>query len=145
MLQNQIHLNFHYHGVVYELKTPLWSPVCHVAIIEWLVQLMRFCKSGRNPKSLNGFSWLDDWVRWEYVVTPCKGIRIPEWRKFEFWNPECKPLESRIQNKESGILLTIQVPQVKKLESSSWNPESTGGIQNPRLTCIPLHGPNLKF
>ena len=44
------------------------------------------------------------------VLTPCKGIRIPETAgNFSLWNPESRVLESRIHLKESGIPLTIGI------------------------------------
>ena len=57
-------------------------------------------------------------------VTPCKGIWIPESRKFASWNveyrsfasgnyPESMAMESRIQLKETGI----QIPLTKNPES----------------------------
>ena len=62
-------------------------------------------------------------------LTPCKGVCIPESRKFLLD-------ESGIQLKESGI----QVPLTK-----IWNPvpeirNPRLGIQNPRLSWFPLHG-----
>ena len=76
-----------------------------------------------------------------------KGIRIPESEKiltcrirnsgkFCSWNPESWALESRIQLKGSGILLTIGIQ----------NPSCTGirnpwnAIQNLRLSWIPYMG-----
>ena len=72
--------------------------------------------------------------------------------KFYMWNPELWALESRIHLKESGIALmieilksTIQVPLTKTgnqyLESGIWNPWH--GIQNSRLSWIPIHGATL--
>ena len=42
-------------------------------------------------------------------------------------------LESGIQLKESGILLTIEI-QWQRLESSTWNPESTA--RNPESKTV---------
>ena len=45
----------------------------------------------------------------DYKITPCRGIRIPESVKFFLWNPESLALESRMQLKESGMLLGIKI------------------------------------
>ena len=45
----------------------------------------------------------------DYKITPCRGIRIPESVKFFLWNPESWALESRMQLKESGMLLRIKI------------------------------------
>ena len=46
----------------------------------------------------------------------------------------------RIRNLTSDCMESrIHVP-LQRLESSTWNPESTRGIQNPKLSGIPLYG-----
>ena len=45
----------------------------------------------------------------QYCLNPCKGIRIPESVQFLLWNPVSMALESRIQLKESRILLRIGI------------------------------------
>ena len=62
------------------------------------------------------------------------------------WNPESRALESAKQLKESGILLTIGI-QNPSFTYRDWNPvprirNPWRGIQNPRLSWIPLHGVN---
>ena len=54
------------------------------------------------------------------------GYRNPE--NVCLWNVESWTLDSRIQIKESGILLTIRI-------RNPWH-----GMQNPRLSWIPLNG-----
>ena len=60
------------------------------------------------------------------------------------WNPESLDLESEIQRKETGIPITNGIqnsaPTGKNwyLVSGICNPRC--GIQNPRLSWIPLHG-----
>ena len=54
----------------------------------------------------------------------------PESKKFKSWNQESWALESRIKLKESGIPLPIGIWNLikfhwQRLESSTWNPEST--------------------
>ena len=69
--------------------------------------------------------------------TPCKRIRIAESERFLL-------VESGIQLKQSGIQLTIGIRnpsstgKVRNLVPGIWNP--LRGIQNPRLSWIPLHG-----
>ena len=48
-------------------------------------------------------------LHWQYCLNPCKGIRILESVQFLLWNPVSWALESRIQLKESGILLRIGI------------------------------------
>ena len=53
-------------------------------------------------------------------------------------------LESGIQLKDAGIPITIGIQNPsstdkKYPESSIWDPQSTGGILNPRLSWIPSH------
>ena len=94
-------------------------------------------------------------IDYVHCVAQCKGIRIPESGKFLHvesgiletfacgirnpgpWNPEysCQNPESPLQL-ESGI----QVPLYKiwRLVIGIRNPRR--GIQNPRLSWIPLHG-----
>ena len=60
------------------------------------------------------------------------------------WNPESSALESGIQLKESGILLYIGF-QNPSFINKDWNPvpvirNPRRGIQNPRLSWIPLYG-----
>ena len=82
-------------------------------------------------------------------VTPCcKGIPIPESRKF--WLVESGILDFGIRNTAQGIRgipLTIEIrnPTSKKksLESSTWNLESTAWKPESRilrLSYIPLYG-----
>jgi len=59
-----------------------------------------------------------------------KGIRIAESRKFLL-------VESGIQLKESGIILTIGIQNPSSTDKD-WNP--VGGIHNPRLSWILLQG-----
>ena len=72
----------------------------------------------------------------------CKGFRNLE--KFCLWNPEPWALESGIQLKESEILQRngIQNPSSTDKDWNQvpgiWNPRR--GIQNPRLSWIPLYG-----
>ena len=81
----------------------------------------------------------------------CKGIRIPETVKFllvesrtldfgirNIWNPEYSS-----RNPESGIILTIGIQNPSSTDKD-WNPvpgirNPRRGIQNPRLSWIPLH------
>ena len=58
-----------------------------------------------------------------------------EFGNFIWWNLESWILESIIQLKETGMALTIGIRN-----PSSFDKES--GIQNPRLSWIPLHGSN---
>ena len=78
-------------------------------------------------------------------IAPCKGIRIPESRNFCLWNLQCGALECRIQLKESASLLVIGIwypsstdKEVRNLVPKIQNPRL--GIQNPKLSWIPLHG-----
>ena len=72
----------------------------------------------------------------------CKGFWNLE--KFCLWNPEPWALESGIQLKESEILQRngIQNPSSTDKDwnqvAAIWNPRR--GIQNPRLSWIPLYG-----
>ena len=81
----------------------------------------------------------------EHNFSPGKGIQIPEsakclllesgiW-KFYLVESGILDLEFIIQLKETGMALTIGVRN-----PSSFDKES--GIQNPRLSWIPLHGAN---
>ena len=56
------------------------------------------------------------------------------------WNLESWAVESGIP-----LAITIQNPSstVKDWNAVTWNPESTAGIQNLRLSWIPLHGAKL--
>ena len=60
--------------------------------------------------------------------------------KFCLWNPVSWALESRVQVKESGILPGIGI-QISNSTDKNWN--QVPGIQNPRLSWIPLHGANV--
>ena len=89
---------------------------------------------------------------------PCKGIWIPKSGKFFacgirnvanfcLWNPESWALESGIQLKKSGIPLTMIGIQNPSSSDKDWNPvpgiqNPRRGIQNQRLSWIPLHGAN---
>ena len=69
------------------------------------------------------------------------GIRNPA--NFCFWNPESWVLESGIQLKESGIAPMIGIQNPSSTDKD-WNPvpgirNPQRGIQNPRLSRIPLH------
>ena len=71
---------------------------------------------------------------------------FPNPGKFSLSNPESWGLESGIQAKASGILLTIEIQNPSSTDKYG-NPVS--GIrnprrefQNPRLPWIPLHGVN---
>ena len=83
---------------------------------------------------------------WVFLgVAPCKRIRDP-WN-FCLWNPESVKLllvESRIRLKESGIPLTIEIQNPSSTDKD-WNTvpgiwNQLRGIQNPKLSWIPLHG-----
>ena len=63
------------------------------------------------------------------------GFRYPG--KFCLWNPQSLALESRIQLKKSGIPQKIGI-QDSISTYKDWNPRR--GIQNPRLSWIPLQG-----
>ena len=104
--------------------------------------------SGHTPHDLNAGNRLE--AAW------CNGIRIPESKNVlpvgsRIWenlllNPKSWALESGIQLKESGIppTIAIQNPTTVPLTKTEIhhqeirNPRS--GIQNPRLSWIPLHG-----
>ena len=63
--------------------------------------------------------------------------------KFYTWNLESWALESGIQLKESGILLTIRIQNPSSTDKD-WNQvpgirNPLCGIQNPRLSWIPLY------
>ena len=78
------------------------------------------------------------------LIPPCKGIRFSECGNFCWWNGQSWALESRIQLKESGILLTIGI-QNSSSTDKNWNPvpgirNPQRGIQNPRLSWISLYG-----
>ena len=66
--------------------------------------------------------------------------------QFLLWNPVSWALELRIQLKESGILPRIGI-QISSSTDKYWNPvpgirNPRCGIQNPRLSWIPLHEAN---
>ena len=63
------------------------------------------------------------------MFAPCKGIQIPESGNICLWFPESWALESRIQLKESGILLTIGIQNPTSTDKD-WN--QVPGIGNPR-------------
>ena len=70
------------------------------------------------------------------------GIRDPGYS--QFWNPQSWTLDSRMQYKESGIPLMIGIRN-PGFNDKDWNPvpgirNPRRGIQNPRLSWIPLHG-----
>ena len=74
----------------------------------------------------------------------CKGIGIPESGKIMLENSESWALESGIQLNESEIPRTIGI-QIPSSTDRDWttgpgirNPRC--GIENPRLSWIPLHG-----
>ena len=88
-------------------------------------------------------------------VDPCKGVGIPESGKFLLtesrirgkmclWNPESWALESGIQLKKSGLPLTIEIQSPsstdKDLKPVAGIRNPRRGIQNPRVSFIPLHG-----
>ena len=50
----------------------------------------------------------------------CKGIRIAESEKCEFWHAESWALESRIQLKESGIPLMFGIWNPRSTDKESW-------------------------
>ena len=64
--------------------------------------------------------------------------------KFFSWNVECWASESWIQLNESWIPLTIEIQNLSSTDKG-WNPvpgirNPQCGIQNPKLSCISLHG-----
>ena len=59
------------------------------------------------------------------------------WKNFCLWNPEPWALESGIQLKESEILQRNGIQNPSSTDKD-WNPRR--GIQNPRLSWIPLYG-----
>ena len=66
---------------------------------------------------------------------------------FCLWNPVSWALEFRVQLKESGILPGIGI-QISNSTDKNWNQvpgirNPRHGIQNPRLSWIPLHGANV--
>ena len=78
------------------------------------------------------------------VAAQCKGIAIPESGKIMLENPQSWALESGIQLNESEIPRTIGI-QIPSSTDRDWNPvpeirNPRCGIQNPRLSWIPLHG-----
>ena len=78
------------------------------------------------------------------VTTQCKGIGIPESGKIMLENPQSWALESGIQLNESEIPRTIGI-QIPSSTDRDWSPvpgirNPRCGIQNPRLSWIPLHG-----
>ena len=80
----------------------------------------------------------------ERVAAQCKGIGIPESRKIMLEYPKSWALESVIQLNEYEIPLTIGI-QIPSSTDRDWNPvpgirNPRYGIQNPRLSWIPLHG-----
>ena len=66
-----------------------------------------------------------------------KGIRIAESGKFLLVESGILGLESGIQLKESGIILTTGIQNPSSTDKD-WNP--VGGIHNPRLSWILLQG-----
>ena len=78
------------------------------------------------------------------VAAQCKGIGIPESGKIMLENPESWALESGIQLNESEIPRTIGI-QIPSSTDRDWNPvpgirNPRCGMENPRLSWIPLHG-----
>ena len=78
------------------------------------------------------------------VAAQCKGIGIPESGKIMLENPQSWALESGIQLNESEIPRTIGI-QIPSSTDRDWDPvpgigNPRSGIQNPRLSWIPLHG-----
>ena len=78
------------------------------------------------------------------VAAQCKGIGIPESGKIMLENPQSWALESGIQLNESEIPRTIGI-QILSSTDRDWDPvpgirNPRSGIQNPRLSWIPLHG-----
>jgi len=74
----------------------------------------------------------------------CKGIGIPESGKIMLENSESWALESGIQLNESEIPRTIGI-QIPSSTDRYWNPvpgirNPRCGIENSRLSWIPLHG-----
>ena len=62
------------------------------------------------------------------------------------WNPESWALENEIQLKESGIPQTIRIQNSMSSTVKDWNHENPwSGIQNPRVSFIPLHDTNNKM
>ena len=69
--------------------------------------------------------------------------QVRESGKFLPWIPESGALESGIQLKESGTLITIGIQNTSSTDKY-WNPvpgirNPQCGIQNPRQSWIPLH------
>ena len=69
-------------------------------------------------------------------MASCKKIRIPDC----WWNLESWALEYGIQLKESGIPLTIGIRNGNSSDKESGIQSPRRGIQNPRLSWIPLLG-----
>ena len=89
---------------------------------------------------LNNLLSFSPHVRWCGFLNP---------GNFSLWNLESWVLESGIQLKESGILLKIGIQKPSSTDKDC-NPvpgfrNPRGGIQNPRLSWIPLHGAILYF
>ena len=66
------------------------------------------------------------------------------WEKFCLWNPESWALKSKTQLKESGIPQTIGM-QNQSSPEKDWDlipvtRHPGRGIQNPKLSWIPLYG-----
>ena len=66
------------------------------------------------------------------------------WEKFCLWNPESWALKSKTRLKESGIPQTIGI-QNQTSPDKDWGPirvtrHPGRGIQNPKLSWIPLYG-----
>ena len=80
------------------------------------------------------------------ILPHVKESRFPNPAKFCLWNPESWGLESGIQLKESGILLTIGIQNPSSTDKYGnpvpgiRNPQRL--LQNPRQPWIPLHGVN---
>ena len=78
------------------------------------------------------------------VAAQCKGIGNPESGKIMLENPQSWALESGIQLNDSEIPRTIGI-QIPSTTDRDWNSvpgirNPRCGIQNPRLSWIPLHG-----
>ena len=76
-------------------------------------------------------------------------VQFPESRKFKSWNQGSRALESRIKLKESGIPLTIGIWNLikvhwQRLESSTWNPDSTARSPESKTVLDFLHGARRK-
>ena len=89
---------------------------------------------------LNNLLSFSPHVRWCGFLNP---------GNFSLWNLESWVLESGIQLKESGILLKIGIQKPSSTDKDC-NPvpgirNPRDGIQNPRLSWIPLHGAILYF